>query len=202
MRARAGEAGLTLVELLVASAVAALVVGLLSAATFQFVTATDDGQDRLTVVRDHAIAFQWLNRDAQMSVSSQASVQPSGVTLSWTDAITGTTYQSSYAQSGDELVRTLTVNGTPSSQTVARNLATDGFSASKSGDLLTVTMKSERGKTTQTRTESIFMRPSGVTPPPSWVPTPTPTSTPTASSAADGSATSASVSAAWDKERR
>lgn len=163
MRERTSEAGFTLVELLVASAVAALIVGLLSAATFQFVTATDDGHDRLAVLRDHGTAFQWLNRDAQMAVSADATVLPSSVTLNWTDAITGTTYQSSYAQSGDELVRTLTVNGSPSSQTVARNLDTSGFSASKSGALLTVSITSVQGDTTQTRTESVLMRAAGAT---------------------------------------
>ena len=158
MRGKRGEAGFTLVELLVASAVASLVVGLLSAATFQFLTATEHGHDRLAVLRDHGTAFQWLNRDAQMAVSAEATVLPSSVTLNWTDAVSGTVYESSYAQSGDELVRTLTVDGTPTSQKVARNLDTSGFSASTSGDLLTVSVTSVEGDTTQTRTESVLMR--------------------------------------------
>lgn len=161
MRSNAGEAGFTLVELLVASAVAALVLGLLSAVTFQLLGATADGQDRLAVLRDHGNAFQWLNRDAQMAVSSQATVSPSSVTLNWTDDVSGITYQSSYAQSGDELVRTLTVDGASTSQTVARNLGTSGFSASLTGDLLTVGITSMKGDTTQTRTESVLMRASG-----------------------------------------
>ena len=161
MRSNAGEAGFTLVELLVASAVAALVLGLLSAVTFQLLGATADGRDRLAVLRDHGNAFQWLNRDAQMAVSSQATVSPSSVTLNWTDDVSGITYQSSYAQSGDELVRTLTVDGAPTSQTVARNLGTSGFSVSLTGDLLTVGITSMKGDTTQTRTESVLMRASG-----------------------------------------
>ena len=166
MRTKTSEAGFTLVELLVASAVASLVVGLLSAATFQFLTATDRGHDRLAVLRDHGTAFQWLNRDAQMAVPEQATVLPTSVTLNWTDAVTGTTYQSSYAQSGDELVRTLTVNGTPTSQTVARNLNTSGFGASLTDDLLTVSITSVEGDTTQTRSESVLMRAVGATAPP------------------------------------
>ena len=159
MRGKRGEAGFTLVELLVASAVASLVVGLLSAATFQFLTATEHGHDRLAVLRDHGTAFQWLNRDAQMAVPAEATVLPSSVTLNWTDAVSGTVYESSYAQSGDELVRTLTVDsGTPSSQTVARNLDASGFSASLTDDLLTVSVTSVEGDTTQTRTESVLMR--------------------------------------------
>ena len=167
MRTNASEAGFTLVELLVASAVASLVVGLLAAATFQFVTATADGHDRLAVLRDHGNAFQWLNRDAQMAVSADATVTPSTVTLNWTDAVIGTVYQSDYAQSGDELVRTLTVDGgTPTTQAVARNLDTSGFGASLTGDLLTVSITSVKGETTQTRTESILMRAAGAPPAP------------------------------------
>ena len=45
------EAGFTLVELLVASAVAALVVGLLSTATFQFVTAIESGAGKASTAR-------------------------------------------------------------------------------------------------------------------------------------------------------
>lgn len=179
MKVRRGEAGFTLVELLVASAITALVVSLLSAATFQFLKVTDRGHDRLSVLRDHRTAFQWLNRDAQMAVSELATVGPSSVTLQWTDVVSGTTYQSSYAQSGDELVRTLTVNGAPSSQTVARNLAPSGFSASKSGDLLTVSITSAKDGVTQTRTETIYMRVLAVTATPFATPASTATPTPT-----------------------
>ena len=105
MRSKASEAGFTLVELLVASAVASLILALLSTATFQFLNATQRGHDRLAVLHDHSTAFEWLNRDAQMAVSEMATVQPDSVTLNWTDVVSGTTYQSAYAQSGDELVR-------------------------------------------------------------------------------------------------
>ena len=158
MRATTSEAGLSLVELLVASAVASLVLGLLTAATFQFLTATERAHDRLAVLRDHGTAMQWINRDAQMGVSAQATVLPSSVTVTWTDPINGKTYESSYAQSGDELVRTLTVDGTPTSQAVARNLDASGFSASLTDDLLDVSITSAEGDTTQTRSESIQMR--------------------------------------------
>lgn len=191
MNVKRGEAGFSLVELLVASAVAAMVLGLLSAAALQFLRTTDRGHDSLSVLRDHGTAFQWLNRDAQMAVSPLATVEPAGVTLQWADAVGGVAHVSSYAQSGGDLVRTLSVNGTPSSQAVARNVAPSGFSASRTGDLLTVSITSTQGDTTQTRTESIYMRVLAVTPTP-WTtlaatatptatstPTPTPTNTPT-----------------------
>ena len=123
MNARRGESGFTLVELLVALAIGSAVIGLLSTVLFQFFSTTGQGHDRLAVLHDHDIAFGWLNRDAQMAVPELATVVPSGVTLYWSDEVAGTTYQASYTQSGSDLVRALTVDGTPSSQTVARNLA-------------------------------------------------------------------------------
>ncbi len=182
MRAKRGELGFTLVELLVTLAVASVVFGLLSTVLFQFFSVTSHGHDRLAVLHDHDTAFEWINRDAQMAVPELATVVPSGVTLQWADAAGGgATYQSSYTQSGTELVRALTVDGTPSSQTVARNLAALGFSASKSGNLLTVSIASVKGAVTQTRTETVYMRPFGVmsTPFPTQTPTVTPTPTPT-----------------------
>src|SRR3990172_6223548 len=183
MRGKRGDPGFTLVELLVALAVTSSVIGLLSTALFQFLTATSGGHDRLAVQRDHDTAFQWINRDAQMAVPELATVG-SDLTLQWADVVgTPTTYESSYSQSGAELVRALTVDGTPSSQTVARHLVASGFSASRSGNLLTVSITSAMGDVTQTRTESIYMRPMGLTatpfPTPPPVDTPTPTETPT-----------------------
>jgi hypothetical protein len=185
MRAKRGELGFTLVELLVTLAMTSAILGLLSTVLFQFFSVTGHGHDRLGVLHDYDTAFQWINRDAQMAVPELATVVPSGVTLQWTDAVAGVTYQSSYTQSGAELVRALTVDGTPSSQTVARNLAASGFSASESGNLLTVSITSERGAVTQSRTETVYMRPFGVmstpfpTQPPTATRTPTPTNTPT-----------------------
>ena len=156
-----GERGYTLVELIVASAIAATILSLLSAATYQFVTATGSGHDRLAVLHDQASAFGWLHRDAQMAVPADATVLPASVTLAWTDEVTGAGYESAYSLSGDDLVRTLSVDGAPTSQTVARNVAAAGFSPSLSGDLLTISLTSELGDATNTLTESFQLRPIG-----------------------------------------
>ncbi len=182
MRWNAGESGMTLVELLIALAIGGLVVGVIGAALSQFLRTTSRGHDQLAVVHDQRDALSWLSRDAQMAVSSLATVGPDAVTLNWTDQVTGDSYQSHYQQSGSELVRTLAVNGTPSALPVARDLQPDGFSASRNGDLITVHIASSQGQESASRSEMVLMRPPQevMTPLPTLPPTSTPTNTPTA----------------------
>ena len=181
MKGSSGEEGLGLVELLVALGIGALIMGLIAAALFQFLRATDTGADRLSVVHDQRDALYWLNHDAQMAVSSLATVSPSSVTLNWADLSNGDSYRSQYSQVGSELVRTLTRNGQTSVLPVARSLAPSGFSATKNGDVLTVTINSSQDAAQETLTEMVYMRPpSGtMTPFPTLVPTATFTPTPT-----------------------
>jgi hypothetical protein len=187
MKRHAGEEGVGLVELLVAMGITALVIGLIGASLFQFLRTTGRGHDRLAVVHDERDAFYWLNHDAQMAVSALAIVSPDSVTLNWLDAVNGDSYQIRYEQADGELVRTSTVNGETSARPVARNLDAAGFQASKSGDVLTVSIASSRGEAAETRTELVYMRPPNATmtafptprPTSTFTPTPTPTDTPT-----------------------
>jgi hypothetical protein len=175
MKRHAGEEGVGLVELLVAMAIVALVIGLIGASLFQFERTTGRGHDRLAVVHDQRDAFSWLNHDAQMAVSALATVSPDSVTLNWVDAVSGDSYQIRYEQADGELVRTSTVNGETSARPVARNLDATGFHASKSGDVLTATIASSQGEVGETRTELVYMRPPQGTM--TAFPTPRPTST-------------------------
>jgi len=189
MKRHAGEEGIGLVELLVAMGIMALVIGLVGASLFQFLRTTGRGHDRLAVAHDERDAFYWLNHDAQMAVSALATVSPDSVTLNWLDAVNGDSYQSRYAQADGELVRTFTVNDQTSARPVARNLdpAPSGFLASKSGDVLTVSIASSQGESEEIRTELVYMRPPQATmtafptprPTSTFTPTPTPTDTPT-----------------------
>jgi uncharacterized membrane protein len=167
--------------------ITALVIGLIGASLFQFLRTTGRGHDRLAVAHDERDAFQWLNHDAQMAVSALATVVPDNVTLNWLDAVSGDSYQIHYEQVNGELVRTFTVNGQTSARPVARNLDASGFQASKSGDVLTVSIASSQGEAAETRTELVYMRPPQATmtafptprPTSTFTPTPTPTDTPT-----------------------
>jgi hypothetical protein len=181
MRWHAGESGMTLVELLAAMGIGTLVIGLIAASLSQFLGVTSRGHDKLAIAHDYRDAFNWLNHDAQMAVASLATAEPGNVTLSWTNAVSGDSYQVQYQQSGGDLMRTYTVDGVTSSRPVARGLGPAGLNASKSGDLLTVSMTGGEGAQVQTRTETVTMRPRDAiaTPFPTLEPTPTPTFTPT-----------------------
>ncbi len=174
-----GESGMGLVELLIAIAIVALVIGVISASLYQFLGVTNRGHEKLALAHDYRNAFTWLNRDGQMAVASQATVGPDNVTLSWSDALTAAQYQVQYQQSGSELIRTYMDNGMSSDQVVARDLQPDGLTASKNGNVLSVTLSSGEGDDVQMHTETITMRPlNGVpTPFPTLPPTPIPTST-------------------------
>ncbi len=183
MKWNGGESGMTLIELLAAMGIGALVIGLVAASLTQFLGVTSRGHEKLAVAHDYRDAFNWLNHDAQMAVASLATAAPNNVTLNWVDATTGDAYQVHYEQSGSDLVRTSTVNGVTSSRPVARGVEPSGLTASKSGNVLTVSMTSAEGGQQQTRTETIMMRPpEGMMTPfetlePTFTPTPTPTFT-------------------------
>jgi hypothetical protein len=181
MKWRDGEAGMTLVELLAAMGIGALIIGLVATSLTQFLGVTGRGHAKLAVAHDYRDAFNWLNHDAQMAIAALATAEPGNVTLNWFDAPSGDSYHVQYQQSGSELVRTETVNGVTSSRPVARGLAPAGLAASKSGDVLTVSIVNDLGEEPQTRTELVQMRPpDGVmTPFATLEPTPTPTLTPT-----------------------
>jgi len=185
MKWNGGESGMTLVELVMAMGIGALVIGLVAASLSQFLGVTSRGHEKLAVAHDYRDAFNWLNHDAQMAVASLATAAPNNVTLDWVDAPTGDSHQVRYQQSGSELVRTQTVNGVTSSRPVARDVGPTGLTASKSGNVLTVTLTSGQGAAAQTRTEIVLMRPPDaiMTPfatlEPTLTPTPTSTLTPT-----------------------
>ncbi|MCJ7492297.1 MAG: hypothetical protein MUP15_09155 [Dehalococcoidia bacterium] len=181
MRWHAGESGMTLVELLAAMGIGALVIGLIAASLGQFLGVTSRGHEKLAIAHDYRDAFNWLNHDAQMAVASLATAEPGNVTLNWSNAVSGDSYQVQYQQSGSELVRTHTVNGVTSSRPVARGLGPAGLNASKSGNVLTISITTGEGAQVQTRTETVTMRPPDAiaTPFPTLEPTLTPTATPT-----------------------
>jgi type II secretory pathway pseudopilin PulG len=182
MKWNGGESGMTLVELLAAMGIGALVIGLVAASLTQFLGVTSRGHQKLAVAHDYRDAFNWLNHDAQMAVASLATAEPGNVTLSWSDPVSGDTYEVRYQQSGSDLVRTYTSSGVTSSRPVARGLEPAGLTAQKSGNVLTVSITSGEGAQVQTRTETVTMRPPDAiaTPFATLEPSPTPTLTPTA----------------------
>ncbi|MDE3097053.1 MAG: hypothetical protein KGK07_13775 [Chloroflexota bacterium] len=174
------ERGLGLVELVLGLAISSMLLttlGMALTATFRTATAGKNQQNATEQLRD---ALFWLNQDTQSGVASQASVAPGDVTMRWTDYASGQVYSSRFQQVGSTLQRTLTVNGAPSTRTVADNLTAGGFTATRVGDAMTYRLSVQNGAGTQSMVETVLMRVADL--PPTAFPTVTPapaTGTPT-----------------------
>ena len=82
-----GEKGFSLIELIVVTAVIALIAGAATMTVFQVVKSTEGSNDRMTAGNQVQNAGYWINRDAQMaeSVTTDNLTPPDFLILKWTD---------------------------------------------------------------------------------------------------------------------
>ncbi len=144
------EAGITLVELLVASAVAMAITGFLGTAIFQFFTVTRQGSEVMTSVHQVQNAQHWLQLDGQMAVTASGSA--GGVILTLPDDST-----ISYDLSDARLVRT--ADG--AQLTVARNVSELDFSVDERVVTMSIASSPPGGSAVSEQgTCKVYMRPS------------------------------------------
>jgi hypothetical protein len=174
---RRGEAGVGLVELLVGLAVSGTVLTVLGLALVATIRSTATGADQQQATQQLRDGLFWVNQDTQSAVASLATVTAGGVTLQWTDYSTGDVYTSSYAVNGTDLERTLTVNGTPTTRVVARDVEPGGFTPVLGTGFITYTLTVANGASTQSRAETVTMRVDDEPLEPFDTATPAPTST-------------------------
>jgi hypothetical protein len=150
MKRYAGESGLTLVELMMATAVTGLIVSFLGTSIYQMLTVTEYGNDRLTALHELQNAAYWFNLDGQRAVSASAD---GGLllTISETTSIT-------YSLAGNELHR-----GTGGGQmTLAQNITSADFSVD--GRVITMSLTSApegRDNVSESGSYRVSLRPSG-----------------------------------------
>jgi len=135
---RKGQSGMTLVELMVASAIMAAILLGLTVATYMVVSATERGNDTASALRDVRNAAYWISNDAQMATSTdlvEGAEPVDSVTLEWTDSL-GDAHTCSYELSGTRLQR----DYDGSEMTVAWHVASVDFSIS--GNLLNYDVES------------------------------------------------------------
>jgi type II secretory pathway component PulJ len=97
---RHGERGLSLLELVIALGITAMilpVLGMVITATIRDTSIGQTQQHTTTQLRD---GLFWLNQDTQSGVASLATVAPGDVTIHWTDYTTGVVYSSRFEQVG------------------------------------------------------------------------------------------------------
>ncbi|MCZ6789996.1 MAG: prepilin-type N-terminal cleavage/methylation domain-containing protein [Chloroflexi bacterium] len=151
------QRGLTLVELLLAAAISALIATTLGAAIHQFIMASERGNDNLRALHDVQNAGFWLTLDGERAEGTNLvdSAPPAqSMTLSWTSG--GQAHTSTYSISGTALKRDH--NGTIT--TVARHVASAQFSFA--GRVITAAMTSTpagRWGVSEQATYKIWLRP-------------------------------------------
>ncbi len=163
-----GERGITVTELIVGLAIAALIVGILATVIYQIFDITGWGNSMLVVQHDLRNAATWLNRD--VLTASRAEVSSSQMVLyvpyyspAVADFLTRTI---TYTLSGDELLRE---DHGGSSLVLARYVDPSRFSFSPTGTVLapstiTVTLASKKGDVPGSGTFALKMRPGGSIP--------------------------------------
>jgi len=84
---RQAENGFSLIEVIVVTAVVALIAGAASMTMFQVVKSTESSNDRMTAGNQVQNAGYWISRDAQMaeSVTTDDLTPPYFLILKWTD---------------------------------------------------------------------------------------------------------------------
>ena len=148
----------TLLEVLVATAIASLITALLAAILAQFFQITTQTSNRLALLGDITIAAQVISRDVNSATIATVS-SSSNLTLTQPDPEGGATRTVVYSVSPPLLLR----NDGSGAQPVARNVAADtafGPSGVITGTrLVSVRLVSAAGSDSQTTTIQIALRP-------------------------------------------
>jgi len=151
------EKGVTLVELLIALTITAVIVGGLSAAIYLIVTTTERGNAEAKALHNLQKAAYWISLDAQMAATTDIpdGGEAESITLSWIDS-DGNSHSSSYNLSDSELRREY--DGTIS--TVAQGISTVRFAIS--GNIITFHLESTtagRWPVRRSMTGKVYLRP-------------------------------------------
>jgi prepilin-type N-terminal cleavage/methylation domain-containing protein len=112
------QKGMTMVELIVATAITGVIVVFLGTAIYQILSVTGYGNDRLSAAHDLENTAYWFNLDGQRAVAASGG---SGLALTLSDNSTVT-----YTLTGIELRR----NAGGAYMVLARNVASINFSIS------------------------------------------------------------------------
>lgn len=143
-----GERGYTLVELMIAIAIAGFVTVVLGLVVQQTVTVPERGSDQVNALHALQNAAHWVSLDGQAAKSASGG---SGLTLTLTD-----NSSVSYVLDGSELHRI----DESSDRTIARNIASTSFSVE--GRLITMNIiaaPDSRWDISENGTYQISMRP-------------------------------------------
>ena len=159
MKLRTGQSGMTLIEILIAVSITALVMTIIGSVVFQFNQTTEKGNDQYAAGHDIQNAGHWISIDGKMANTTNLiddAAPVSSMSLMWSDG--GANHTSTYNLSGTDLIRTFDGSNT----TVAHNITSVGFSVSQR--LITANITSEpsgRWDISEQAVYRVFQRPTG-----------------------------------------
>jgi prepilin-type N-terminal cleavage/methylation domain-containing protein len=144
------QAGMTMVELIVAIAITGVIIAFLGTAIYQIITVSEYGNNRLTALHELQNAAYWLNADGQGAVNATGGSQ---LVLTLSDNSTVT-----YSLSDTDLLRS---SGGPQI-TLARNISSVTFTVNNR--VITMNLTSApvaRDDVSASGTYMVYLRPAG-----------------------------------------
>jgi len=137
---KGNQKGITLVEVIVATALIGMLTGAFSASIFSIFRHTASSNAHTTAATSTEEAGYWISRDGQMAQSTDLTpgAAPVGtMQLIWTDPDSGDAYDIDYFLSGENLRRMETINSVEQgTRTVARHIIGIEFSQPPGDDRL------------------------------------------------------------------
>jgi prepilin-type N-terminal cleavage/methylation domain-containing protein len=159
------QRGFTLIEIMVATAIIALIAVSVSAATFQILKQSVKNRDYTAASQSTMNAIHWISRDAEMAQTIQTGVDHGfPLTLRWVDW-GSSVYQVVYTIENGILKRDYSYTGSESIQTVLANSVNTGSgntTCEYGSKVLAVRITASVGRgdyiTNVTNTREIYMR--------------------------------------------
>jgi len=154
---RAGQRGMTLVEVVIATGIAAVVTAALALVIYNLMTVTERNNDATTTLSDVQNAVYMISYDAKMAGSTdigEGDPVANEVLFSWVDG-GGNAHSSHYYLSGTELIRDYDGN----THSVAKFISSIEFTVTASN--LNYFVKSTAGRldTSESFTGTVYFRP-------------------------------------------
>jgi len=161
---RSSQKGLTLIELLVAMVVVAMITGAVVASIIQLFTMSDRNSNYNAAFTQVQNAGYWVSHDAVQITQEPTVIDPApsefvSLTLDWVDG-EGNTYQVVYTLEGSgQLKRTYSINGSPQETIVIAQYIDPSTTCDWDGNVLTLVITAQVGDQTVTRTYKVEARP-------------------------------------------
>lgn len=158
------QQGMTLVEIIVASAIIAALTGAFSTMIFSILHHTESSNAHVTAATSIEDAAHRISKDGQMAQKTDLLPDNpvNSITLSWTDPTNSDNYAVSYVLVGNKLQRQETINlGTPTTQAVAISIdSIEFYQPAGTTDFFTtkITSSGNSASVNETRKYHILLR--------------------------------------------